>query len=332
MVHGNGARTREWPVWLGLAVYTALRLLLLPSDGAVAGGFNHDGAYITIVADNLLAGRGFVNDASWLVFLQPEQLPMPYHNANPLYPAVAAAVALVTGHGTVWAGYAVSALCSSLLFAALFVLSAEVVQPVGRRTAIAAAGTFFPVVLQDSLSVAPDALSTALLAWYTLWLVRPRGFGAVAIAGICLGLAWLTRSSAIVVLPATVVYLWMRDGLRRAVVAMATLLVVAIAVASPWLIHTAVVWGHPLRSDADYYLLQDYHARAFGGSVDKYWHSSEVPDGLITTVRAQPTEFASFYATGVPIFLRNLVGSWCASSYAISALLVVFFGITAWRF
>src|SRR5262249_47510198 len=149
---------RSWPVWVGLALYTALRLALLPSDGAVVGGYGHDSGYITIVADNLLAGRGYVNDAHWLVFLHPDALPMPYHTANPLYPTVVAAVAWLTGRGTVWAGFAVAAVSSSLLFAGLYVIAGRYTARPWQRVALAAAGTFFPAVFEDSLHLLPDAL------------------------------------------------------------------------------------------------------------------------------------------------------------------------------
>src|SRR5205823_12579922 len=56
---------RTWPVWVGLGLYAAARLALLPADPEVVPGFSHDSNYVAIVADNLLAGRGYVNDALW---------------------------------------------------------------------------------------------------------------------------------------------------------------------------------------------------------------------------------------------------------------------------
>src|SRR6476660_7607524 len=76
----------SWIVWTAVAAYTGLRLVMLPADGVNVKAFGHDGAYLSTLANNLQSGRGYVNDALWLVFLMPEGLPMPFHNANPLYP------------------------------------------------------------------------------------------------------------------------------------------------------------------------------------------------------------------------------------------------------
>src|SRR5438874_222020 len=134
---------RTWPVWVGLGLYTAVRLALLPADPEVVPGFSHDSNYIAIVANNLLAGRGYVNDALWLVFLQPEQLPVPYHNANPLFPTAVAGLTWLTGQSAAWTGLALSAASSAALFAALFVLAGLCVRPVWQQALLAAAGTFF---------------------------------------------------------------------------------------------------------------------------------------------------------------------------------------------
>src|SRR5262245_31338304 len=75
-------RHTPWALCLLVGLYVALRWLLIPAAGEQAAGFSHASAYLTTVAANLRAGRGYVNDAHWLVFLRPASLPMPYHNAN----------------------------------------------------------------------------------------------------------------------------------------------------------------------------------------------------------------------------------------------------------
>ena len=268
---------RTWPVWVGLGLYTAVRLALLPADPEVVPGFSHDSNYIAIVANNLLAGRGYVNDALWLVFLQPEQLPVPYHNANPLFPTAVAGLTWLTGQSAAWAGLALSAASSAALFAALFVLAGLCVRPVWQQALLAAAGTFFPAVFEDSLSMLPDAPCTALQAWCAASLFCARGPRAAALGGGFFGLAWLTRSSAVLMLPAVGLYLVLRDGWKPALGNAAVFGLVAAAVASPWLWHTAVVWGNPLRSATSYYLFEDYVARQRGIPVEHYWHSPEAP-------------------------------------------------------
>jgi len=65
-------------------LYAILRAVWVPSDGAVAGGFSHDSAYLSIVAEQVRLGHGLVNPAHWLLVLHPSAIPMPYHNANPV--------------------------------------------------------------------------------------------------------------------------------------------------------------------------------------------------------------------------------------------------------
>src|SRR5207302_1604743 len=87
-------RVACWSVWAIVAIYIGVRLSLLPADASASWGFTHDSAYIGIVARNVIAGLGLVNQAHWLVFLAPDSLPMPFHNANPLYPLAVAGSAL----------------------------------------------------------------------------------------------------------------------------------------------------------------------------------------------------------------------------------------------
>src|SRR5439155_24348713 len=163
-----------------------------------------------------------------------------------------------TGQSAAWAGLALSAASSAALFAALFVLAGLCVRPVWQQALLAAGGAFFPAVFEDSLSMLPDAPCTALQAWCAACLFCGRGPRAAALGGGFFGLAWLTRSSAVLMLPAVGLYLVLRDGWKPALGNAAVFGLVAAAVASPWLWHTAVVWGNPLRSDTSYYLFEDY--------------------------------------------------------------------------
>jgi hypothetical protein len=294
--------TRAWPVWVGLIVYTALRVVLLPTDAEVVAGFNHDSNYVAIVAGNLLAGRGYINDAHWLVFLQLDHLPVPYHNANPLYPTAVAGAMAVTGRDAVWCGMAVSAVSSSALFAALFVLARRYLSSLWQQAALAAAGTFLTPVFSVSLTMLPDALATALLAWCTVWLFGGSGLRATFLAGALLGLAWLTRSTALLAVPAVTVFLWRRDGWRLGLGHLAAFAVTAGLVALPWLIHTAVVWGDPLRTDSSYYLWQDYHAFKAGTTIDGYWHLPNKPRDIGEILRTAPRWPTGATIIGAPAF------------------------------
>jgi 4-amino-4-deoxy-L-arabinose transferase-like glycosyltransferase len=284
-----------WWLLAGLAAFTAMRLAQIPKGGMDYHGFSHDSGYIVIIARNLLAGRGYVNDAHWLVFLNPEQLPVPYHNANPLYPTAVAGVAALTGGDTVWAGFAVSVLAGSMLAAALYVAAGRFETATWRRVLLAAAGVFFPTVFEATQPILPDALCAALLACFVAALVWG-GWKNDLAAGAALGLAWLARSTAMLAVPAAVVFLVLEDGWRGAGRRGARLAGAALAITLPWLIHTAVVWGNPLRSDASYYLWQSYHARHRpDGNVVKYWRSPEPPPSMGEVLRQEPGELAAYY-------------------------------------
>src|ERR1035438_3035378 len=153
-------------VWIcvafALLLYSVLRVALIPADAAVSGGMTHDGAYLAIVADQVRTGHGFVNPAHWLLLLNPEKLPMPYHNANPGYPAAMAVLATLTGMNVVRAGFVISALSNALLALAVFALALHFTvrwQPAALAAAVTAA---FPAMWMDSLHSVPDALCTAL--------------------------------------------------------------------------------------------------------------------------------------------------------------------------
>jgi 4-amino-4-deoxy-L-arabinose transferase-like glycosyltransferase len=318
-------------LWVGVLIYAGIRLALLPAGDITARGFSHDSAYVILLADNLVAGRGYVSDAHWLVFLNPERLPMPFHNANPLYPALIAGVALLTGTGTVVAGFAVSALASVLLFGALLFLLGEFVPSRLPRLLLALAGTVFSPVFESSLRLLPDALAVALTVAFLACAVPARSIKGDVLGGVLFGLAWLTRSSAVLVLPGVFVYFVLRAGWKKALARSMVIGVTSLAVCSPWLVHTAEVWGNPFRSDAMFYLLQDYHAQLWDGSADRYWHATEAPPSLGELVRREPAALARFWLEGVPRSLYALLRSWSYSSRPSAVLLAVLLVFSAWR-
>ena len=181
--------------WLGPAVCAlallALRLVLLGFNTSLSRAFSHDSAYIAIVARNLLNGKGWVNDASWLVFLHPARLPMPYHNANPLYPLLTALAARAFDIQIVSAGLLVSALANVLLLPAAFYLVSYWVKDTSTALLISLAVTIFPPLWEDSLRMLPDALHLTLLIGGIAFFVRAEKWMLCAAAGVFFGSAWL---------------------------------------------------------------------------------------------------------------------------------------------
>ena len=290
-----------------LVTYVALRTALLPADVAVTAAFTHDSGYIGIVARNLLAGRGYVNDADWLLFLNPPSLPMYFHNANPLYPSLTAGVMRVTGWDPARSAAFLSIIGSALAALGTYAL---VLRFRRGRAFAAACGLLvlaFPASWRISFSALPDALATGLVLCLFAVVVRARAWWHWAGAGVLFGLAWLTRSSVSVVLPAVGVWILMRHGLRRALGAGVVAGASALLVASPWLVHTARVRGGPFRSDASYYWLIDYHAGRTHRLPDEYYRSLEPPPSAATVLRDDAAGVARAAITGLPFAVYRAV-------------------------
>lgn len=92
---------------------------------------------------------------------------------------------------------------------------------------------------------------TSVMAQLTIYLClrswRRRGVGRVVLAGAGLGLAYLAKAAAVlVILPACAILMWVRGrgirGIRVQLARAATLLAAAVAVAGPWQIYAALRW------------------------------------------------------------------------------------------
>ena len=282
----------------------ALRLSLLPLDTDFSRAFSHDSAYIAIVARNLLHGKGWVNDASWLVFLHPARLPMPYRNANPLYPLLTSIAARIFGISVVQAGLLIAALASVGLLLATYYLVLHYLKRPAIALAIAFAVTIFPPLWEDSLRMLPDSLHLALLvAGVALFVRAERPIFAVA-AGILLGAAWLTRSTATLAIPALAVYAFCVWRPRLAMIRLLLIAAVAAVIASPWLVYSARIWGSPFGSDSSYSVFQDFYAQAYQGSSDRFWHSPDPPPSPAELLRRQAPAVIRHTITGIPKVVR----------------------------
>ena len=172
---------------LVLSAYTIFRVLTLPADPQHAIGMMHDSSYLTIVARNLLAGKGFVLDALWLVPLQPDHLPMPYHNANPLYPISIAITSWLTASmcsGLVSFASALSGV--ALILALTFLLTRYVSHPL-KAFGIAVLVAAFPPVWVLSWVNLTDGLWLVLMIAFSAALVRSE---RMEMAALCRRLSW----------------------------------------------------------------------------------------------------------------------------------------------
>lgn len=285
-------------------MYAGIRVALLPSDLEVSRAVSHDSGYIGILARNLLDGRGYVNDAHWLLFLNPPALPMAFHNANPLYPTLTGIVMALTGSGPITAAVVLSILGSALSAIGVFFLVRHF--GVSERLAVACAAVplFLPPLFRISFAALPDALATGLILCLLAVVVRARDWSHWLMAGAVFGLAWLTRSTAVLVLPAIGIWVLARIGWRQAWRAGLLAAAGALVIVAPWLVRNAIVRGTPFESDSSFYLLIDYYADRTGRSVDQLYRSINPPppigddvDGILqTTAEESPDAVVSFGA------------------------------------
>jgi len=312
---GGETVTRTQARWLWLSLCTlalaAVRLSLLTFDTDLSAAFSHDSAYVAIVARNLINGLGWVNDASWLVFLHPASLPMPYRNANPLYPLFTALAAKTFGMGVVRAGLLVAAMADVALLPASFLLVSHWIKSTRTALWISVAVALFPSLWWDSLRMLPDSLYVALLIGGIACLVRAENRWWAACAGILLAAAWLTRSTATLVAPAIVLYALAIWGWRKALPRLALMAVVALAVALPWLMQSARIWGSPFGSDGSYAAFQDLYARSYSGSIERYWHSPIPPPSPGELMRTDGMAVVAHTVTGIP----NVFRSWLRAGW-----------------
>lgn len=310
-----------------IIVYCLFRLITDPANPENDFTFHHDSAYLATVAQNVVAGKGYVNDALWLVFLNPERLPMPFHNGNPLYPTLVAVLSSTTGMNIFASGYVISVLSSGLLGLSLFLLIQVYCKSWSTAALIALAGTLFPLTLMDSYCYLTDALYAAL--FFATWasLVRISSGRHAVLAGILFGATWLTRSQAILMIPSVLVFVLLKiasiSGYKSALKRLLVFGCAAFLVISPWLIHQYRVWGDPFRSDSSYYLLEEIQAKKFGNSIDRYWHSTRVPAGVLSVIQENPVGFLLHVCRGSIGVIKRLISKWCFGSVIAGLLLSI---------
>lgn len=284
-----------------------LRTAWLPADVAQTAAFTHDSGYIGIVARNLLAGRGYVNDANWLLFLNPPSLPMYFHNANPLYPTLTAGVMGVTGWDPARSAALLSIVGSALIAVGMYWLVVRFRPGPVFAAACGLLAIAFPANWRVSFSVLPDALATGLVLCTMAVVVWSRAWWHWALAGVLFGLAWLTRSSATLVVPSVALWMIVRHGAWPGVRGGLLIGAAALAVASPWMVHTARVRGSPLSSDASYYWLIDYHASRTQRLPDEYYRSLDAPPSTAAVLEEDPDGVIGAALRGLPVEVYRVV-------------------------
>jgi hypothetical protein len=326
----------HWILGVLLLSYFLLRLPVTSTAYTSTAAFSHDSAYLLIVARNLIDGLGFINQTNWLLFLNPAHLPMPFHNANPLVPVLIAGFSKVAGVPLDLAAVWISLLGHMILIASVYVLARWAAWGVPVSLGVAGLVAILPPQWQESLPIGVDSLATGLMLAMFACALPARSKQGWLWAGLFLGLSWLTRSTILLVMPGFLLWACLRDGWKKAFVQFAMMGSVALAVISPWLWHTAKVWGSPLRSDASYYWFQDYFAHLGGFNVEQYWRSLALPPSLSEAILRDPSGFLDHWMRGIVMVCYNWLSLWnhASKAAALSFLIALGCGLYAawpWR-
>ena len=148
----------------------------------------------------------------------------------------------------------------------------------GKRPALAAAalGAVYPPLLICNVSLLTEPLFLCFELVALLGLLRFHrhpGLGWPAAIGVSVGLASLTRSNGLAILPLAMLGLWWAcKDRRRATAAAAVTLATTALTLTPWIVRNEVVLGHflPTTSEAGYSLITvlNDQSRAHGGEPD----------------------------------------------------------------
>lgn len=306
-----------------LALLWIVRLWWIPSQADLSLSMSHDSAYILQLARNLENGKGFVNDATFLTFLNLGTPPVPYHNANPLYACLIVMAAKMTGWALPAAGVAISVTAHILAVVLMFLI----LRRLGFSPTAACAGAgvagLFPSIWRESYTILPDMLTLfwmLLAVFLVIESVERRSYGWWAMAGMAFGLAWLTRSTALLLLPGLAWYGWRKGRGWRDVGRFAVAFALMALTCLPWLLHTWRTWGNPFRSDTTWSGLQDYYTRQQGSDIFYMWFSPVTPPAMGEILSREGRQLALFVLGNLPHYVYNILRGWFPGHMAVCVL------------
>lgn len=246
--------------WTRAAIFlgTALAALLLEAQGR---GPNGQPPPVRVGAGSGWAidlwGRW---DGGWFARIAAHGYEQPHYTTAffPLYPLLVRIVAWPLGGRDVLAGVIVSLLACAVAAVLLYELARRLLGEDDARRAVVyllvfPTTLFLGAVYSESLFLAL-ALATFLLALRKRWLV----------AGIVCGLAILTRSSGVMLLPALALLAWREDDRPRALVRAA----VAVPIAALWPVYLWIRFSDPLlfaHAQDEHFGRRISHGGPFGG-------------------------------------------------------------------
>lgn len=247
----------------------------------------------------------------------------------PLYPIVLSP-AFVVG------GLRLARLVTAVLGAVAVMLLFAVVRELwGTRAALLAglfAAVYPPLVISTvGLFTEPLFLALELVVLFGLlrFQHRRRGLPWPVAIGVAAGLASMTRPDGLLLIPLSIMGVWLGAADRRAALRTAGVTLVAAALAmAPWTIRNAVVFGHfiPSTTEPGYSLIAvlNDHARAIGGDSDVSVWPAEIAraGGISERQEAQPAVYARLDSAtiGDRLTSRALRYAVAHPGYAVSAV------------
>jgi 4-amino-4-deoxy-L-arabinose transferase-like glycosyltransferase len=270
----------------------ALRLtyVLLVLKHTQVGG---DGLEFHLLANQLANGDGYIQP----LLVSPGHVPTA--DKPPLYPLLLALPSLV-GWDSLVAHRVTSCLMGAVLVVAVGLLGRRVG---GERVGLIAAtlAAVYPLLIAVDGSLRSESLYAPLIAFTLLAayrLIDRPGFGRAAVLGLCVGLAALTRSEALVLGGLLLVLVALRlprpSGLRYT----ATMSVVAVLVLVPWLARNWAEFGQPVLST-------NSGSLAYGANCDAAYYSRQIgswpcyPRLTVTPTRDEADVSADLRDTGL---------------------------------
>jgi 4-amino-4-deoxy-L-arabinose transferase-like glycosyltransferase len=272
-----------------------------------------------VIANNLLAGRGYTYQLDGATYVASQ--------SSPLYIFLVAGVYLLTGHSQT-----VLLLIQALLGAATATLAASLARRMGSLAAGWWAGllvAFDPglvVYAAELHSLTLDALAFVALACGVCFLSSQPRVRQLALLGVLFGLATLTRSTALILLPFALLWLVRYRGMRLLSAHSAAVIGVAVLVCAPWSIRNSVLLSQPVlvSSEASEWLWRGNNPAATGSSYtldgrrildvaprdfqDRIYAAGEAErvrlyrDAALDFMRAHPLDAATLYARKLKAF------------------------------
>lgn len=181
-----------------------------------------------------------------------------------------------------------------------------------------------PAFLIETGQILTETLFIFLLAgglWLYITMIErnpadkplpPRSYGLVALVGVILGIATLTRAVLLAFPLGLMIHLLMVYGWRKGLQLGLTLIVVFAVTLSPWTIYNRVKWGQTVIA------AQGFAAFLFLGATDSGWQGPQQTDNTLqqqsgTPLSADPSVQQQAYSSGASSAILGDVGGWLKS-------------------